>query len=837
MLVRRFKKVILILLGMVFLTVQSVYGQKDNITFNNLQQPDARIYVSLLHQRTIGFADVQYAGVIIRNNTSDKLFVKLEYSVNLTCGQVITGRIGPLGEGLVIQANQQTIAEGFWDKDNTTFDAGNRRNSECIKSASARVQVGKDKNGKTEYSAISSISFRLLSIDNLTEKEKKESDKLLAAKLVREGETKTYSKDFDGAIAKYNEALKIDPDNEKAKQRIIEAENKKREWEEKEGLKVKKEKAKEALKKGDEKLAAGDFDGAEKEYLEAEKLDPENANIKSKKEQLAIEKKSQEAKEQQVKEESDKKAVKEVEDKKEKDKQEAAEKRAAEVEAAEEQRRVAEELERRRIEEERQRIERKNQYYEKKQQEYKANSDLAAESAAELLLLVIKLGALMYENLDSDILNSTFLDDNWRFTLHAGYSISSLPMIFNSSYEDYDGNTTSYTNKSIDKQSATLDLNGGVELWPMYGKSIGFGLHSHGGLGIGLGLQELTGFAQGGARAYLGFERMKFYADYTVGFRNLSRSAWIDPQEFGSGKLKYNYHRIFTGLRHTVPGDIDTKGINITLGPLFELQDYKTNNYFNPIIVRWNSGMKLEIDIENRLNIFVELFPNYYRGGEIEEAYEQLYKATGTYFRIGVLRNYDFFGDSPYAHSDAAIARMKKKKAYTGISFINPSFNWMVDKNKLVTTKMLKLGLSVGFEQDIRIFPDINVVTGAIMAINSGGDSYNGVEDASYRSHSLQIPIGLRMYVGEVFRPTKKWISGVLKNDFSLLKDDDGFTNSQMKTYTSVLSFGGGLDYMLGANTFARVGISYDHGVKSVFTGNSLDIRKRGVSIQAGFIF
>ena len=48
---------------------ETVWGQKDNISYNNLTQPDSRIHVSLKHNRTIGFADVQYAGVVIKNNT------------------------------------------------------------------------------------------------------------------------------------------------------------------------------------------------------------------------------------------------------------------------------------------------------------------------------------------------------------------------------------------------------------------------------------------------------------------------------------------------------------------------------------------------------------------------------------------------------------------------------------------------------------------------------------------------------------------------------------------------------------------------------------------------
>lgn len=821
----------LVSIGMLCLLSHTVFGQRDVTSYNNLPQPDARIHVSLRHDRTIGFADVQYFGVVIRNNTNDKLKVELEYTAHLTCGQVATGRIG-FGNGLVIMPNQTTTPEGWFDKDNTVFDVGNRRNSECIKSSRPKVPAGND-----GFTAIDRVSFRLISIVNLTEKEKQEADRLLAEKLVREGETKSYAKDYDGAIAKYQEALKIDPTNEKAEKRIEEAEKKKAELLEKEAAKLQKAKAAEAIKRGDEKLAQGDLSGAENEYNEAEKLDPENSSIKAKKEQIDAKKEEKATNDLKLKEEEEKKTAKVAEEKKEKEEKAAQEKRDAEMEAAEEKRKAEEEAERRRIEEERQRIQRKNQYYENKQKEYQANTDLAAESSAEIILLLIKLGVIMYQDLDRDLPMSSFFDDNWRLSLKMGYSFTSVPMIFNSSIEDFDGNYYSYTHESLDKQSATLELNGGVELWPMYGKNLGFGLHGQGGIGIGVGLQQYTGFAQGGAKAYVGFERMKFYGEYSVGFRSVSLNPWIDPQQMGGGKLSYNYHRIFTGLRHTIPGKMDTKGINITVGPLFENQDYKRNNYFNPIVVRWNSGVKLEIDVENRLCLFAEVFPNYARGGEVDESYNPIFKSTGTYFRIGVFRNVDFFGDSPYAHSNDLIERRRKKKAYTGISFINPSFNWVVDKKQVVTTKMLQFGINLGFEQDIKLFSDVNFMTGAIISINNGGNSFNGVEEAKYKSHSLQIPLGIRIYLDNAAKLNRKWISSAFKNDISVINDNYGFKKSAIKRYTGALSFGGGIDYMLGAKTYARVGINYDYGVQSVFSSPTMDVRKRAVYLQAGFIF
>lgn len=802
------------------------FGQKDNVHYTALYQPDTRIYVALHHNRTIGLG-AQFFGVSIENKTADKLRIELEYTAHMTCGQVITRKIG-FGDGLLIQPGTTIGAEGFWDTDNTSFDAGNSRNSECMKSPNKSKKIGEN-----EYTAIERVSFRLIRITNVSEQERAEAEKQKAKNLIQDGDSKLYKNDFDGAIADYKEALNIDPTNQVAKDKIAAAEKKKKEFEEKEAANKKKKEAEDAIKRGDEKLANGDLTGAEAEYKEAERLDPTNSNVTARKQELDSKKKETEkAKETETKKQEEADAKKKDEEVQKKQ-QELEEKEKAEETA----RQKAIEEEKARQQAEKERLERQNQYYQEKQQQRDANTDLAVGSAVELLLLHIKLGQIIYGNLDTDRYGSLFSNDNWRFTMQTGYSITTMPMIFNSFFEDYDGNDYSYTTESVDMQSGTLDLNGGMELWPMYGKQFGFEFHGQGGAGHGFLLQQFTWFGQGGAKAYLGFEKMKLYGEYTIGFRTISKVAWIDPQELGSGKLKYNFHRIFTGLRFSIPAEVESKGTNITVGPLFELQDFRNMNYFNPILVRWNNGFKAEIDIENRLNIFAEFFMNYRRSGEIEETYEQKFKATGTYFRVGVLRNFDFFGESPYAHADPNINRIKEKSAFTGISFLNPSFNWLTDKNKMNSMKKVQLGVNVAFEQDIRLFSNINFMTGAIFAINGGGTSYNGVEEVSFKSHSIAVPLGLRLYLENIPRPYKRWISGAIKNDFSLFNSTDGFTDVSSKRYTRSLSFGGGVDYMLGANTLARIGLNLDYGTSSIFSEKTIDLRKRSISLQAGFIF
>ncbi len=147
---------------LVFFLVFNSNAQEDNIHYNDLFQPDERITVSLHHNRIIGLGS-QYFGVGIQNNTTCKLRVELEYIATLTCGQVVTGKIG-FGDGLTINAGEKLKPEGFWDTNNTTIDVGNSRNSDCLNSANRSKEV--EGGG---YTAIEQVSFNIIEIENLCE--------------------------------------------------------------------------------------------------------------------------------------------------------------------------------------------------------------------------------------------------------------------------------------------------------------------------------------------------------------------------------------------------------------------------------------------------------------------------------------------------------------------------------------------------------------------------------------------------------------------------------------------------------------------------------------------
>jgi len=213
-------KVIFIVFALSCMVLNTAQAQGDNVHYNNLLQSDTRIYVSLHHNRTIGLG-AQYVGVKIKNNTGDILRVQLEFYSDMVCGERLNQRIG-FGEGISIQPGETIGAKGFWDSDNTSFDAGNRRSSGCLNSSDKSKKIGEN-----DYTAIQNVGYRLISIENISEKKRQEEAKSEAEAKKRKEEEERARLERE-AIAK-----KKKEDEERTRLEKEAAEKKKREEQEK----------------------------------------------------------------------------------------------------------------------------------------------------------------------------------------------------------------------------------------------------------------------------------------------------------------------------------------------------------------------------------------------------------------------------------------------------------------------------------------------------------------------------------------------------------------------------------------------------------------------------
>lgn len=161
------KKVFFLINIIAFFWGNILLAQSDNVHHTNLRQADTRINITLHHNRTIGLG-AQFYGVKITNNTNDILRVKLEFYCNMVCGERLSQHIG-FGDGLEIKPGETIGGKGFWDTDNTSFDAGNRRSSSCLNGGNKSKKIGEN-----EYTAIQNVGYSLISIENVSEKKRKE---------------------------------------------------------------------------------------------------------------------------------------------------------------------------------------------------------------------------------------------------------------------------------------------------------------------------------------------------------------------------------------------------------------------------------------------------------------------------------------------------------------------------------------------------------------------------------------------------------------------------------------------------------------------------------------
>lgn len=157
-------------LFLVILLLQTtpVSGQRYMVTIPVTQQ-DPRIHVTLMYQeKNSAFgAMTQDYRITVKNNTSDKLKVHLEYEAVLTCGTQKKHQLGPLGDGITI-APSQTVGKPY--ATDGIGSAVRLTESACAKD-SWRV-MGKEESGSTLYSMISSVSYRIVRIENLSEKDR-----------------------------------------------------------------------------------------------------------------------------------------------------------------------------------------------------------------------------------------------------------------------------------------------------------------------------------------------------------------------------------------------------------------------------------------------------------------------------------------------------------------------------------------------------------------------------------------------------------------------------------------------------------------------------------------
>lgn len=816
---------ILPLLLFFFVSFPIFAQNKDIVRYDQLLQHDNRIHVSLFHERTIGFADVQYYGVLIKNLTGDELRVDLEYSLTFTCGATKTYRIG-FGSGLTIKPYEKIGGEGFFETDNTTKDIGNESLSLC---------KGKPNPFNTlpdgKKTVIKSVSYRLISVKNLTT-EKQIKD------LIYSGNSKVNNKEFDAAIADYEEALKLDPSNSEAKEKLNSARAKKKEYEEKQALETKKKEAQQLIDSGDQKVAKEDFDGALSDYNKALQITPDNASIKSKidsvkakQEQKKIaevkkkeeEKKAEEAK--KSKEQEDQQAKQKQEEEAAKAKaQEEAEKKAAQEEA--ERKAKAEEEERKR-QEELARQQRQQQYYDQQNQATSDNEVAAASILIQAIAVHVLLGNLIYSGLEDDTYGQIYDNASWCWGVKFGYGISAHPLSVVETEEDYDGNTYSYDISNTTASVATIDLGGGMEFWFLRSKHFDAGAQMYVAAGHGIDIQSVKLQSEWGINLSFGAAQMQFFSDLNFGYRTMVKNNWINTRIDKVGSLNYNYRRLFAGFRFSSARSSYERQLRWKIGPVIERPTFYTPQLSNTTLAGFAKGLRTELDMDNRFHFFLEFFPRYQAMGynDLDPIYVTK-PMDNAQMNIGFWRRIDTYGSGPSAKSPNA--KHSKKRNFLSISPVNIFLNWYRTET---ANQVGNYGISAGpsLEYDLKVYKEIPFTIGMGLRINDGSN-FRTADTTNYRMMRLDIPFGTRICISELDDNSRFWIAPKLT--FSKLFGSYGMAGSMISPTLSA-----GVDYPFTNKMSGRVALSYSQTNATIITHNNNHYGLRSFGVQAALLF
>lgn len=132
-----------------------------------LQQFDNRIHVKIITDKALkGFKpQSQYIGIEITNKTQDKLQVVVSYYANLTCGSRVYGKNGATESGEFLTPGKTSKAD-FWSNMNS-FNVVDRLAPGCTDNEGLRIKVAEN-----QFSWIQSVGYEIVSIENISEKER-----------------------------------------------------------------------------------------------------------------------------------------------------------------------------------------------------------------------------------------------------------------------------------------------------------------------------------------------------------------------------------------------------------------------------------------------------------------------------------------------------------------------------------------------------------------------------------------------------------------------------------------------------------------------------------------
>lgn len=569
-----------LLLLMLLLFVSTMHSQRRRI---NLNQADARF--TIWAEAYYNFVNDESIYYYVQNNTDQKYQLEVEVTVNSTCHPSNTYKLG-INKVVFLNPNALFTPDADW----VHTLIGSSKAKECRKKIDDKT-----------FTFISSISYRYLSIKNLTAEEKLKADE--KAK---------------------KEALELEHKKQKEADAIAKKEKEKKEAEE---LRLSKQKEAEDLKKAKEE---------------------EVKNTKTTKDNQRNSAKTAENTEE----------LKEVENKKEQKIEE--EKAQAEEEARIKKQQKEEAAERLREEEARQAEARQQEYDTWKESAQKERDQQDLINTGATFTFFTLLGGFIYDGMGEVDPASVYQSPTKKFvpkfflTSDIGFSFSSNPILFQSSYSTMSGGSSSTNNSLTGEDGYYLNINAEAKI------GAGNNFYSFYGLiggKVGL-IPTLTGSRYAmhyGGGADLGIKNFKVFGQYRATFADDKSMVLSDVEENGTGEVSALSSELYYGLKITFGGNPEDnyKRSHIYLGMMSKqyIIDGQTQ-FYDPDLnsvragdIKPIEGYLFEYRKDHTFSLFFKFYENYNFIGTVDGAYAKSSGLTGSgaFFEIGFLRALDFF--------------------------------------------------------------------------------------------------------------------------------------------------------------------------------------------------
>lgn len=182
-----------------------------------------------------------------------------------------------------------------------------------------------------------------------------------------------------------------------------------------------------------------------------------------------------------------------------------------------------------------------------------------------------------------------------------------------------------------------------------------------------------------------------------------------------------------------------------------------------------------------------------------------------------------------------------------------PGVSWFKSDTKGIDNDGLRLSFAYGLMTDIVLADNYAVSTG-IESSYTGGKLKWGNGDtthfATYKLQYLDIPLTLKMQTNEVNymtfygrfggslgTRTKAIGDFVTKHGSTTTILEEEKINGDINLFRISFIIGAGMEYSLGGNTKAIVGLNYKNGLTDTFKSKDIKAKNSGIALTLGIIF